>query len=496
MKRMFSLFLAIVMVAGLSLVAPMPALAEEIICTHHVHGDCGYGEDTPCTFDPATCEECKAIANQPADWCGNALCSQEENTHVPACDQYVRSYEECKCVVDCAVEGLNAYCETCYFEGVEACNGEDTNATMDAHNCTLNANNWTPLTQTSGTLSAGSYYLTKDLRLSGTLNITSGTVNLCLKGHSLYSSGSNRALAVTGGILNIVDCVGKGAITGTNSSSISDGSSISVNGATVNMYSGKISGNTGYNYGTIFLDNGAVFNMKGGSVSGNKLMSDGQYGGAGFYVRKAKLVVDGGSITGNSTAGSWGGGIYCTSYGTVELYGGTISGNSAGGDRGDGIFYSSQQGTGSTLFIGGSPNIVDDIYLDNADASKYPFITSVIKNGLTLTLSNPGEGRVVAQGNGYNLTEADLARITLQAGNTPYYAVLKDTTNQIIMSTTDPGYTKNHYVKYHANGGQGTTEDNTPYTQGTDATVLANNFTRTGWSFAGWNTKADGSGTS
>ena len=114
MKKVLSILLCLCIVLSY---VPMPALAEEVTCTHHVHEGC--------TFDPSTCADCAVITNQPADWCGNSLCSQEDNAHAPGCAWYVRTYEECKCVLSCSEEGLNDYCETCFFEGVDACGGEE-----------------------------------------------------------------------------------------------------------------------------------------------------------------------------------------------------------------------------------------------------------------------------------------------------------------------------------------------------------------------------------
>lgn len=52
-------------------------------------------------------------------------------------------------------------------------------------------------------------------------------------------------------------------------------------------------------------------------------------------------------------------------------------------------------------------------------------------------------------------------------------------------------------VTYDANGGSGTmTDKNSPYAYKAVATVLTNGFTRSRYTFTGWNTEADGSGTS
>lgn len=54
---------------------------------------------------------------------------------------------------------------------------------------------------------------------------------------------------------------------------------------------------------------------------------------------------------------------------------------------------------------------------------------------------------------------------------------------------------RGYAVTYDANGGTGSVEDSLRYTAGESATVLANGFTRGGYTFAGWNTAADGTGT-
>lgn len=67
-------------------------------------------------------------------------------------------------------------------------------------------------------------------------------------------------------------------------------------------------------------------------------------------------------------------------------------------------------------------------------------------------------------------------------------------------STGNKSYTANwrantYTVAYNANGGSGTTASSS-HTYGVAKTLTANVFTRTGYTFKGWNTKPDGSGTS
>ena len=112
----------------------------EKVCIHTVHEDCGYVAGAKCTFDPAACSECADVKEEIFCTCE----SEDPGEHAPFCDLYVRTYEECKCVLNCAVEGLNDWCETCYFEGVEACgaSGEEEDAAFVQTGVTGNCS-WT-----------------------------------------------------------------------------------------------------------------------------------------------------------------------------------------------------------------------------------------------------------------------------------------------------------------------------------------------------------------
>ena len=100
---------------------------------------------------------------------------------------------------------------------------------------------------------------------------------------------------------------------------------------------------------------------------------------------------------------------------------------------------------------------------------------SMSRAGYTFTGWNTqagGGGTSYSQGNTFSIT-----------ANTTLYA----------QWTAASGYS----VSYHANGGSGApTDPNNPYSSGASVTVLgAGSMTRTGYSFAGWNTQAGGGGT-
>ena len=280
------------------------------------------------------------------------------------------------------------------------------------------------------------------------------------------------------------------------SNNYSKGSVLHVSG-TVVMNGGTIEGNIGYNYGNIYLANGASFTMNGGTICSNSLSHpDGTYGGGVFYVRGATLTINSGTIFNHKDIHSYGGSIYCSSYGKVYLNGGAIIESSvASGKKGDSIFYSSLEDSTAELYIGGNPYISDSIYLDYSTEIKYPYITSAIKNPLTLEMSAGAEGRVIAVGTGsYQLTTEDLAKVTLRSrdGET-WYAKLVG--NQLVMTKTNPGYTQKYYISFLSNGGTGSTLDDTAYDPNAKASAKPNGFFRSEYTFIGWNTMPDGSGT-
>ena len=319
------------------------------------------------------------------------------------------------------------------------------------------------------------------------------TYNVTIDGNTMVGSYNRGIEVASGGFL----VINEGTVLRNHTPEGSEGSVLQIYGSVV-MNGGIIENNRNDKYGNIYLRDGATFTMNGGIVRNNtlRLTSTNQYGGGAFYVRDATFTMNGGSISGHHI-NAWGGAIYCTSYAKVYLNGGVITDNSAYQNRGDSVFYSSQHNNDGELHLGGNPYVANSVYLDDTNGTKKPYITSVIKQPITLMLPTYEEGRVVAVGVGnYTLTEADMSKITLMTpGGTQYYAKLDVQNNQLLMTNTDPGYPKVFYVSYHGNGGTGTTEDNTAYASGAQAVIKVNAFARTDYAFTGWNTKADGSGT-
>ena len=181
---------------------------------------------------------------------------------------------------------------------------------------------------------AGSYYLTKNVTLSQSWAPT-GTVTLCLNGHSITATGNFDAIAVSGSAnLALTDCqTEQGMIT---HESGKKGRGVHVISGTFNMYGGNITGNTVDGTSLSNTTNnttagggvrvaGGTFNMYGGSITNNKATANG--GGIDIY-NKQTLTMTGGTISGNESL-AYGGGINTSNDTPFVMTGGTITGNTA-----------------------------------------------------------------------------------------------------------------------------------------------------------------------
>ena len=188
-----------------------------------------------------------------------------------------------------------------------------------------NHEGWTAWNNTNSLpTTAGSYYLTADVTISGSWSVPSGTTNLCLNRHSITRPGGegNQVISVgNGATLNLYDESGDNG-TITHSSGVK-GAGVWVGGTGIfNMYGGKITGNTNQYSGGGVSMSGGTFTMHGGSITDNSAQS-----GGGVYVGGGIFTMSGGIITQNNTTNS-GGGVYVEG-GTFTMSGGSITNNTA-----------------------------------------------------------------------------------------------------------------------------------------------------------------------
>lgn len=150
---------------------------------------------------------------------------------------------------------------------------------------------WTPL---SGTISSNSFYQDGNYCLNGNRTTYSDiTINydvtLCLNGHTLDMKTDTLTVS-SGATLTICDCQSGGTITGTES--YINLNVISVEGGTLNLESGTISGTTTGSGSLISVTNGEL-NVTGGTISLNHTGKGAQLG-----VQAVELSNSTGSFTG------------------------------------------------------------------------------------------------------------------------------------------------------------------------------------------------------
>ena len=174
--------------------------------------------------------------------------------------------------------------------------------------------------------SDGNYYLTQSVTADWT--VPKGEVNLCLNGQTI--SGS--ITVGSGATLTLTDC------SSDNSGKIQGG--VTVNGGTLELYSGTITGGVqvGIKGGT--YQTGSSFTMYGGAITGNE-----DYGGVFLvgttnHIAPPNFTMHGGTIS-NNTAGAsdgGGGGVYVGQKCSFTMDGGTITDNTATKGNGGGIY--------------------------------------------------------------------------------------------------------------------------------------------------------------
>ena len=261
---------------------------------------------------------------------------QEERDALSVWALRAESSEHAHCV--CGVKGCEKWLVTASGSHTKTISFSDHAISQDAEGLKINGTVWEKRElKTSDNivvgyyyrLPAGDYYLTTDLDLEDAYIATAtGTVNLCLNGHSIQTT-AKRTIYVsneqTTATLNLCDCKGTsgtyGEITHTSGSS---GTGVEIRTENkFNMYGGRITGNNRSGVDT----SGGYFTMYGGEISGNSISNSDAQGGGGVTIGGQSFTMYGGSISNNSA--DYGGGVGWYSYGKFYMYGGEITDNTA-----------------------------------------------------------------------------------------------------------------------------------------------------------------------
>ena len=288
-----------------------------------------------------------------------------------------------------------------------------THANIGDHTGACEAVTWTAWDGTSEiTYDANNtayVYLAGDVTRDVTLDIKAGyTLYLCLDGHSMTSSATDKEViyARNGANFILCDCTGGGKITHSPNVTgrgvrVSEGGS---NKASFTMYGGEISGNHGGQGAGIETQNGTV-TMYGGTISDNHVVAASNYGGGGVCAHSGgRFTMYGGTISNNESTIDGGGGVTVWGGGFVTIAGGTISGNKATEDGG-GIY------TNGTLTISGNSVIENNEAGNGGGVFYYGFRSSMTISGSAKIAGN------TATGNGGGIYFKNEGTLTMNGGS-------------------------------------------------------------------------------
>ena len=349
--------------------------------------------------------------------------------------------------------------------------------------------------------------------VNATFNMQGGTItgNSATQGGGVYSSGTFNMSGgtisnnnATGGFEGVGGGVviqsgnftmsGTAAITGNSSGDFGNGGGVYFAGTTFTMSGGSITQNSGFYGAGVYMDRGTL-NMSGNAsissntasgcsggvqvrdyatlnMSGNAAIANNRasYEGGAIYLDGTLTMTDSASITGNSTSDKSAGGI-CVHSGNLKIGGGVkISGNTRNGSAEDVDLY-----PGKVITVTAALTEETPITVRRSDSNGH----------------NYGEGVITANnGSSYTVQESDKAKFSPASSG------------QRVKWVDGQARLINLYrVTYNPNGatsGTVPTDENNPYESGSTVTVLGNtgNLAKTSHNFNGWNTAANGRGTS
>ncbi len=215
--------------------------------------------------------------------------------------------------------------------------------------------------------------LNQNITISGSLVLTTGKyITLDLYGQTLSrgltSATANGSVIINRGDLIVEDtsAYGNGIITGGHNSnnptsSFIGGGIVCETSSKLVMKGGSISGNKSLYGGGVGLKGGAAFVLEGGKITNNEIYSQGS--GGGIYVQDSTLEIKGGEISNNTAKTGGGGFILIRSTGLIS--GGKILNNYTEGTYGGGGIYinsSSFKMTGGEITLNSSISNGGGIY--------------------------------------------------------------------------------------------------------------------------------------
>ena len=351
---------------------------------------------------------------------------------------------------------------------------------------------------------AGTTALTISSVTGGSVNTTGGYDGAGIGGGS---GGNGGIITVTGGTVNATGGDSGAGIGGGDSGA---GSTITISGGSVTARGGYfgagIGGGDWSDGGTVTISGGSVNAIGGASGAG----IGGGYGGYGNTI-----TISGGSVTangGNNGAGIGGG--FLGAGGTVAIYGGTV--NATGGQYGAGIGGGYAR-DGGTIAISDGSVTANGGYNGAGIGGGYNGAGGAVNvsGGKVFAAAGTGGGQDIGHGEAGattgSLAISESAVVFLRKDSSLLPVTTTTHTHEIITTLDDgavygitmpAGWTPNigaylHFntLSFDANSGTGTISAITGLNQVTVTLPTADVLSRANYSYAGWNTAADGSGT-
>lgn len=247
---------------------------------------------------------------------------------------------------------------------------------------------------------------------------------------------------------------------------------------------------------------GCIFSYGNTTINGGNFQNNRaeQRGGAIAVYNHGNLIVNGGNFINNTS--KEGGAIYTYCDGELDVRGGYFEGNNCQGQGGGAIFhdlYSKFSLSGNVQFFGNGDPYVDSIC--EASTMDRIHINEPLSYPLNIFVQNSKDGRVVIVGNDdYKVQNKDLKKVHIFDNidvKNKWYSRLNEDKNEIYITQTTQ-VPDSYNIFYDSNRGQGTVpEDEKDYQSGENAVIQSGDtLSLEGYTFEGWNTKRDGTGTS
>ncbi len=316
-KNIFKRILSIASALAIVFTAYPPVIFADDggLCPHHPEhtAECGYVEGvSPCNFVCEICDPPEASdSTEPSDT------PEPEVTTSPEEQPLVTTAPEPEPAETVTTEAMPEESETMPTEPLpepESSPAEPEIQLMSVngyHNCN-GISDWQAWEiDNSLPTSAGNWYLTQPVTLTGGWTVPEGGVNLCLNGQAV-NCGENLVKVENGASLTVYDCQNGEGISGTGSQTVKV-----EYGGEFTLKSGKIFNNNSY-WKAIFVDYSGTVAIEGGTVEAINIAIHGE---EASVIKVTDGVIKGGSDSLVSAI---------ESSGTLEISGGNITSDGVG----------------------------------------------------------------------------------------------------------------------------------------------------------------------